>query len=152
MNNNTAQPTGTGSLVVKVSTARGAIPLEGARVNIRGTDGQSSDVIYSLMTNRDGLTELVTLPAPARGLSESPGNPTPYALYDLDIFKEGYIDLTEIGREVAMKVYDRHMLLTELLVSIGVSREAAMADACKIEHCISDESFAAIKKFTEEKK
>ncbi|MBO5845589.1 MAG: hypothetical protein J6Q77_02970 [Clostridia bacterium] len=93
MNNNTAQPTGTGSLVVKVSTARGAIPLEGARVNIRGTDGQSSDIIYSLMTNRDGLTELVTLPAPARGLSESPGNPTPYALYDLDIFKEGYIDL-----------------------------------------------------------
>ena len=51
-----------------------------------------------------------------------------------------------------MKVYDRQMLLTELLVSIGVSREVAMADACKIEHCISDESFAAIKKFTEEKK
>ncbi len=94
MNNNTQLPAGTGFLVVKVSTARGAIPLEGASVNIRGGDAQNSGIIYSLSTNRDGLTQKVSLPAPARGLSEVPGNVAPYALYNIDIFKEGYIDLS----------------------------------------------------------
>lgn len=93
MNSNTQVPTGTGSLVVKVSTARGAIPLEGATVSIRGGDAQNSDIMYSLSTNRDGLTPKVELPAPPRGLSESPGNLAPYATYNIDIFKEGYIDL-----------------------------------------------------------
>ena len=93
MNNNTQVPRGTGSLVVKVSTARGAIPLEGATVNIRGGESQNSDIIYSLSTNRDGLTPKIDLPAPARGLSEVPGNVAPYAIYDIDIFKEGYTDL-----------------------------------------------------------
>ena len=70
----------------------------------------------------------------------------------ITVSKEGYISLTEVGREVAMKVYERHKILTEMLVSIGVEREIAVADACRIEHCISDESFVAIKKFTEEGK
>lgn len=94
MNNNTQPPTGTGFLVVKVSTARGAIPLEGASVNIRGTEAQNSGIIYSLFTNQDGLTEKIELPAPARGLSEVPGNIAPYATYNIDIFKDGYIDLS----------------------------------------------------------
>ena len=93
MNSNTQLPIGTGSLVVKVSTARGAIPLEGASVNIRDGEAQNSDIIYSLTTNRDGLTPKIDLPAPVRGLSEVPGNVAPYAVYDIDIFKEGYIDL-----------------------------------------------------------
>ena len=70
----------------------------------------------------------------------------------ITVSKDGYISLTEVGREVAMKVYERHKILTEMLVSIGVEREIAVADACRIEHCISDESFVAIKKFTEEGK
>ena len=60
--------------------------------------------------------------------------------------KDGYLTLTEDGRAVAQKIYDRHRLLTEFLVSLGVSEETASADACKIEHHISDESFEAIRK------
>lgn len=69
----------------------------------------------------------------------------------VNVSREGYLSLTEVGREVAMKVYDRHKLITELLTYLGVSEETAVSDACKIEHCISDESFAAIKKYIEKK-
>ena len=58
---------------------------------------------------------------------------------------DGYLTLTQKGIEEAQKMYDRHKLLTEFLMSLGVSEEIASADACKIEHHISDESFAAIK-------
>ncbi len=65
-----------------------------------------------------------------------------YILVDGD----GYITLTDMGRETARKIYDRHGVLTELLISLGVDPEVASADACKIEHHISDESFEAIKR------
>ena len=68
------------------------------------------------------------------------------------VSSEGYLSLTDVGREVAMKVYERHKLITALLESLGVSEEVAVADACKIEHCISDESFDAIKNYMEKKK
>ena len=58
----------------------------------------------------------------------------------------GYITLTEDGRQRAEDVLERHTILADLLIHIGVSKETAMADACKIEHDLSDESFAAIKK------
>jgi Mn-dependent DtxR family transcriptional regulator len=64
---------------------------------------------------------------------------------------EGYLTLTECGREVAEKIFDRHRLMTEFLVRIGVSRETAEADACRLEHAISDESFEAIKRHVERK-
>jgi Mn-dependent DtxR family transcriptional regulator len=60
--------------------------------------------------------------------------------------KDGGISLTEDGASVAEKIYERHMLLTEFLVKIGVEPETASTDACKIEHVISDESFEALKK------
>ncbi len=60
--------------------------------------------------------------------------------------KDGYLALTELGSEVAHKMYDRHRLLTKFLTSLGVPEEVASSDACKIEHHISDESFEAIKK------
>lgn len=59
--------------------------------------------------------------------------------------KDGHLTLTEEGECVARKIYDRHNLLTDFLVSLGVDRETASSDACKIEHHISDESFEAIK-------
>ncbi|MBQ7822548.1 MAG: metal-dependent transcriptional regulator [Clostridia bacterium] len=62
---------------------------------------------------------------------------------------DGYITLTSAGREVAEKMYERHTMLTEFLVSLGVDRECATEDACKIEHHISDESFDAIKRHFE---
>ena len=64
----------------------------------------------------------------------------------ITVDKDGYISLTDIGREVAIKMYDRHRLLTDFLVSLGVDKEIASTDACKIEHHISDESFEALKR------
>ena len=61
--------------------------------------------------------------------------------------KDGHISLTESGEAVAKKIYDRHNLLTELLIYLGVDRETATGDACKIEHHISDKSFEAIKNY-----
>ncbi|MGI5855853.1 MAG: metal-dependent transcriptional regulator [Candidatus Merdivicinus sp.] len=60
--------------------------------------------------------------------------------------EEGFLALTETGMEIAGKIYERHQLLTEFLTRLGVSEETAAADACKIEHDISDESFEAIKR------
>ena len=57
----------------------------------------------------------------------------------------GYILLTDKGRTIAEKIYERHNVLTELLKEIGVSPETAADDACRIEHVISDETFNAIK-------
>lgn len=65
----------------------------------------------------------------------------------ISVDKDGYITLTEIGREVATKMYDRHKLLTDFLVSLGVDKQTATTDACKIEHHISDESFNALKRY-----
>ena len=92
MNPSTPQ-TDVGYLIVKVSTARGAIPLSGAAVSIRGEAPDQSGVLYSLTTNSDGATERVSLPAPSRSDSESPGNAKPYATYSIDVFKEGYVPL-----------------------------------------------------------
>ena len=64
----------------------------------------------------------------------------------INVDKDGYISLTDVGREVAVKMYDRHKLLTDFLVSLGVDKDAATTDACKIEHHISDESFEALKR------
>ena len=60
--------------------------------------------------------------------------------------KNGFILLTDAGREIAEKIYERHTVLTKLLVSLGVDGDTAAEDACKMEHAISDTSFAAIKK------
>ena len=57
----------------------------------------------------------------------------------------GHISLTDAGRAVAEKIYERHTLLTALLEDQGVAPETAAEDACKMEHVISDESFAALK-------
>ena len=59
--------------------------------------------------------------------------------------ENGFLSLTEAGREVAERIYERHTLLTELLVRLGVDRKIAVEDACKIEHYISNASFDAIK-------
>ena len=60
--------------------------------------------------------------------------------------QNGYISLTEEGKAVAFRTYERHRLLTKYFVSLGVPLETASADACRIEHVISDETFEAIKK------
>ena len=65
--------------------------------------------------------------------------------------KDGTLILTKEGEETAKKIFERHTLLTEFLQSIGVSKETASDDACKIEHVISDETMSALKKFVDKK-
>ncbi len=88
---------GRGYLIVPVSTAGGAVPLAGARVDIRAYDAElgsdpatRGDVIASLVTDRDGKTPRVALPAPPREESETPNGKTPYAFYQAEVFLEGY--------------------------------------------------------------
>ena len=79
----------------------------------------------------------------ALGILKSSGHVT--------VDKSGHLTLTETGKEVAQKIYERHNILTEVLIAIGVDKEIAADDACKIEHDISDESFEAIKSFLKNK-
>ncbi len=61
----------------------------------------------------------------------------------------GHLHLTDEGLKVADKIYNRHNLLKEFLMAVGVSPEAATEDACRIEHIISDETYLALKKYYE---
>ena len=63
----------------------------------------------------------------------------------LTVDEDGYLHLTEDGREVAEKIYERHQFFTEQLVAVGVDRETAERDACRIEHVISEETFQKLK-------
>lgn len=65
----------------------------------------------------------------------------------LVVDEDGGLILTDAGGEIGEKIYERHTLLSALLEKLGVSRETAAADACKLEHAISDESFQAIKSY-----
>ena len=65
------------------------------------------------------------------------------------IDKDGYITLTVAGAEHAQKIYERHTVLTKMLIALGVDPETARQDACRLEHAISDTSFEAIKKHLE---
>ena len=58
---------------------------------------------------------------------------------------DGFLTLTEAGREISEKIYERHTVLSAALEALGVDRETAAEDACKIEHVISDKTFDAIK-------
>lgn len=68
----------------------------------------------------------------------------------LEVSKDSALTLTEAGREIAEKIYERHTLLTGFFTMLGVDKEIAAEDACKIEHDISDESFEAIKNHVRE--
>ncbi|MBQ8412622.1 MAG: metal-dependent transcriptional regulator [Lachnospiraceae bacterium] len=65
----------------------------------------------------------------------------------IDIDSNGYITLTDKGMAIASKISERHEILSNVLVSLGVNKEVALEDACKLEHAISDESFEALKKY-----
>ena len=67
----------------------------------------------------------------------------------VEMAEDGSLTLTPAGVNVAEKIYERHTILTEFLIRLGVDRETATEDACKMEHDISDESLAALKRFVE---
>jgi len=64
-----------------------------------------------------------------------------YIIVDSD----GYITLTEKGEEIAKKLYERHTVIANMLIALGVDEKTATEDACRIEHVISEQSFAAVK-------
>lgn len=85
------QSRGTGAIILKASTASGAIPLENVTVVIQGIDEDNSNILISLLTNRDGLTNKVELKAPPTELSSKPSPASrPYSTYNVDVYKSGY--------------------------------------------------------------
>ena len=64
----------------------------------------------------------------------------------IPVDRDGFIKLTDSGREIAEKIYERHTLLSQFLIRLGVNEKTAAEDACKMEHDISDESFEAMKR------
>ena len=67
----------------------------------------------------------------------------------ITIDEENHITLTETGLEIAEKIYNRHIVLSKMLMALGVPEEIAAEDACRMEHTISDESFEAIRRHVE---
>ncbi|HKM22335.1 MAG TPA: metal-dependent transcriptional regulator [Lachnospiraceae bacterium] len=65
----------------------------------------------------------------------------------IEVSEEGYINLTKSGKKIAETVYERHTILSDMLIRLGVDPEIALADACRMEHDLSPESFAAIKNY-----
>ena len=63
--------------------------------------------------------------------------------------EDGHITLTEAGLEIASSVYERHTVFTDVLIKLGIDPKTAAEDACRIEHVISPESFAAVKAYIE---
>ena len=64
----------------------------------------------------------------------------------IEVSRDGYITLTDRGLEIAERMYERHIMITRWLVSLGVEEMVAAEDACKIEHVLSEQTFEAIKK------
>ena len=67
----------------------------------------------------------------------------------ITIDEENHITLTEMGLEIAEKIYNRHIVLSKMLMALGVPENIATEDACRMEHTISDESFEAIRRHVE---
>ncbi len=95
---------GTGYLVFAVTTARGAIPLEGARVDVRNYEPEGGsdpatrgDTVASLISGRDGNTARIPLSAPPKSYSSAPGNSKPYSLYQAEVTLDGYYRQTYIA-------------------------------------------------------
>ena len=95
-----------GTLSVRAFVARGALPVSGAVVRITGAEEQNRSVIHSLITDRDGVTPPVSLPAPNRNLSLTPHpSATPYALYDIEVSADGYFPKKLVGVPVFPGIY-----------------------------------------------
>ena len=99
-------------------------------LSLNSTSVRSIDVAETLNYSRPSVSRAV-------GLLKKDGY--------LKMDEEGFLTLTEEGRALAERIYERHTVLTAALESLGVDKETAAEDACKIEHDISDRTFEAIK-------
>jgi len=70
----------------------------------------------------------------------------------LTMDEDGYLHLTDVGREIAQRIYERHQFFTSHLIDLGVTAEQAEQDACRIEHVISEESYQVLKKAVQDGK
>ena len=112
-------------------------------------DGEYAEVhiqnaIYSAKSNGSGNDIANELEFTKPSISVAMKNLRQSGLIDMD--QNGYITLLPEGQEIAEKIYERHTILTNWLIKLGVAPDVADMDACKIEHVISTESFLAIKK------
>ena len=98
----------------------------------RSTEVRSIDVAEALGYSKPSVSRAV-------GLLKQGGY--------LTVDDDGFLTLTQLGCQTAEKIFERHTVLTRLLMQIGVSEETATEDACKIEHVISDETLDAIKNY-----
>ena len=106
------------------------------RLGENGRDVRSIDIADYMNFSKPSVSRAV-------GLLKKDG----YILVD----GKGYITFTEEGRRRAEKIYERHKLLTEFFITLGVNPEIAAEDACRLEHVISDVTFEAIKKHAGQK-
>ena len=80
-----------GNMRIRAYTAGGALPVEGALVKIYGSDDYNKDTVYSILTDVDGITKEIALPAPPKVYSASPGaKESPYSVYNVEIAKDGF--------------------------------------------------------------
>ncbi len=80
-----------GTIIVRTYTAGGALPVSGSVIHIYGAEEENRFTEYSIITNVDGVTDVVSLPAPSKSLSQMPNSPSsPYALYNIEITAPGY--------------------------------------------------------------
>ena len=100
-------------------------------LSLRGRPVRSIDVAEEMHFSKPSVSRAV-------GILRSGGY--------LDVDENGYLLLTDEGRRVAERTYERHTVLTDLFIRLGVNEKTAADDACRIEHVISEETFAAIKK------
>ena len=98
----------------------------------RSTNVRSIDIAEHMSYSKPSVSR-------ALGLLKQGG----YVVVDSD----GFILLTQTGLAVAQKIFERHTVISQLLIGLGVSENTATEDACKIEHVISDETFHAVKKY-----
>ena len=96
----------------------------------RGVDVRSIDIVHEMELSKPSVSR-------AMSILRSGGF--------IEVDKDGYITLTEPGEEIAQRIYERHRVLTDWLIGIGVDEKTAAEDACKLEHDISSESFDKLK-------
>lgn len=111
------------------------------------------ETIY-VLTKRNGVVRSVDI-ANELGFSKPSVSVAMKSLREngyIEVMGDGHIALLEKGKIIAEKLYERHTVLTNAIIALGVSEEIAAEDACKIEHIISEETFDAIKKHYNSKK
>ncbi len=107
-----------GRLTVKAMGADEAFPVPDVTVRIRGTDEENGDILYTLFTDEDGVTEAVSLPAPDEENSESPYSPKPpFYNYEVAVTKEGYYSKVVKGVSVFPSVLS--MLTVNMIPFVG---------------------------------